>query len=73
MRRRWALGWLGLLIAVLAFEAAALIDPGDGDTLSEIVRELVLRYPERAGGAVVVVLAWLGWHFLVVPLWRRRE
>lgn len=73
MKLRWALGWLVLLVAALAYEAAALLDPGDGDTLSEIVKELVRREPEWAGGGVVVLLAWLGWHWLIAPLWKGRR
>lgn len=71
-KKGWGWIWLMLLLAILGMEAASLASPGSGDTLSWWVIHLIGEHPETFGSAVALFLAWLGLHWFIWPLWRRR-
>lgn len=62
---RWAWGWVALLLAVLGYELAAIASPGEDDTLTYHVTRLIYEYPETAGAAVFLLLAWLIYHWFI--------
>lgn len=57
--------WLAILVAILAFEARALLSQRINDTLSEAVWWL----RTRIWGRIVLfpLWAWLTWHFFLEP------
>ena len=71
-QKTWAWIWRVLAIIVLGFEAAALILPGNEDTLSWHVIALTTEKPEIFGTGIVLILCWLIFHWFVWPIWRRR-
>lgn len=66
--RTWLfrLGYLAGALLILALEIVAIIDPADGDTITENVRLVVLSGPfawSLTLGATVGLLAWMVRHF----------
>jgi hypothetical protein len=42
---RYTLGWVVIVLAGVALETMAIIDPGAGDTLTEHIRPLLAWHP----------------------------
>jgi len=66
--RNWLfrLGYLSGALLILALEIVAIIDPADGDTITENVRLVVLSGPFAWSvtlGATIGLLAWMVRHF----------
>lgn len=57
-------GWAIWGLYFIVLEALALMDPKQGDTLSENIRWIRAQAPELVGFMLAVLLTWLYYHFL---------
>jgi hypothetical protein len=67
LNKKYTALWIVWLLGFAAIEGSALLNPGDGDTLTETIRKwLALSSRDQwiGRGALAVFLAWLCHHFM---------
>lgn len=63
-KRAWFIAWIVWALAFVVIEAAALLAPDEGDTLSESLRWLVYAVPVAGVGLFIGFFVWFIPHIL---------